>query len=109
MEKINYCRVILIKIKWSPWNPWCLGTMNLAWKKYTETPMYEGRKELEKNHPIDFEDFAYKAFIDNYEIKHFISTFTWKEKIKLLLAPFSFGSRFRMPFGQLQERILMKS
>jgi hypothetical protein len=109
MEKANYYRIILVKIKWSPWNPWCLGRMNLAWKKYTETSMYKSRKELEKVSPVNFRDFAYKAFVDNYEIKHFMARFTRKEKIKLFLAPFSFGAKFRMPFRQLENRILVKS
>ena len=89
MEKISYYRLILLRIKWSPWNPWCLGRMNLAWTKYMHTTMYEGRKQLEKNSPSNFKDYAYKAFIDNYEIKYFISTFTSKDKIRLFLAPFS--------------------
>ena len=109
MEKISYYRLILLKIKWCPWNPWCLGRMNLAWTKYTQTTMYEGRKQLEKDLPGTFKDFAYKAFIDNYEIKHFISTFTSKDKIKLLLAPFSFGAKFRMPLRKLEDLILMKN
>lgn len=106
MRKISYYRLILSKIKWSPWNPWCLGRMNLAWTKYTQTSMYEGRKQLEKNSPNSFKDFAYRAFVDNYEIKHFVSTFTSKDKIKLLLTPFSFGHKFRMPLWRIENSIL---
>jgi hypothetical protein len=105
MEKCSFWRLISLKIRWSPWNPWCLGRMNLAWTKYTETPMYEGRKQLEKDHPVDFKDFAYKSFINNYEIKHFMASFTKKDKIRLLFAPFSFGSAFQMPFQKLEDRI----
>lgn len=105
MEKISYYRLILLKIKWSPWNPWCLGKMNLAWTKYTQTSMYEGRKQLEKDNPVNFKDFAYKSFIENYEIKHFMNCFTKKEKIKLFFAPFSFGNSFKMPFWKLEGRI----
>jgi len=105
MEKISKYRLIWLKIKWSPWNPWCVGRMNLAWSKYTKTPMYEGRKELENAHPVDFKDFAYKSFAENYEIKHFMANFTKKDKIKLFFAPFSFGSAFRMPFWKVENRI----
>lgn len=79
--------------------------MNLAWSKYIKTPMYEGRKELEKAHPVDFRDFAYKSFVENHEISHFIANFTKKDRIKLLFAPFSFGNNFRMPFRKLENRI----
>ena len=95
MEQI---RIILVKIKWNKWNPWCLGRMNLAWMKYTQTPMYEERKKLEKKYPIDFKDFACRSFIENYEIKFFMRHFTTKDKIKLFFMPFSFGNQFKMPF-----------
>lgn len=103
MDKIKCWQLILLKIKWSPWNPWCLGRMNLAWTKYTQTPMYEGRKQLEKEQPSTFKDFSYKAFYENHEINYFISCFSKKEKIKLFLAPFSFGRRFRAPFYKLED------
>jgi len=109
MEKVSYYRLILLKIRWSPWNPWCLGRMNLAWIKYTQTTLYKDRKKLEKEQPVSFSDYAHKAFIDNYEIEHFVAIFTSKDKIKLFLAPFSFGSKFRMPFRRLEDRILMKN
>jgi hypothetical protein len=70
-----------------------------------ETPMYEGRKELEKAHPDHFTDYTRRAFVDNHEIKHFMSNFTKKDKIKLFFAPFSFGSTFRMPFWKVENRI----
>lgn len=104
-----FWRLILLKIRWSPWNPWCLGRMNLAWTKYTQTTLYKSRKKLEEEQPNSFGDFAHKAFVDNYEIKHFVSTFTLKDKIKLFLAPFSFGAKFRMPFRKLEDWILMKN
>ena len=105
MKKISYCQLILLRIKWSPWNPWCLGRMNLAWTKYTQTPTYEGRKQLEKDNPTYFKNFAYNSFVDDYEIRYFINRFTKKEKIKLFFAPFSFGNNFRMPFRKLEDRI----
>jgi hypothetical protein len=105
MDKISFWRLILLKIYWNPWNPWCVGRMNLAWRKYMETPMYEGRKELEKAHPDHFTDYTRRAFVDNHEIKHFMSNFTKKDKIKLFFAPFSFGSTFRMPFWKVENRI----
>lgn len=94
-----------LKVKWSPWNPWCLGRMNLAWRKYTQTSMYEGRKELEKEHPVNFRDFAYKSYVENGEIKHFMANFTKKERIRLFFTPFSFGNNFTMPISKLQNRI----
>ena len=105
MEKVSYYQLILLKIKWTPWNPWCLGRMNLAWTKYIQTSMYEGRKQLEEGHPSDFKDFAYNSFIENYEIGYFISCFSKKEKIRLFFCPFSFGGRFRMPLWKLENRI----
>lgn len=104
--KRRHFQIILLKIKWNPWNPWCLGKMNLAWTKYTRTSMYEDRKQLEKGNPTDFKDFAYNSFIENYEVKHFVNCFTKKEKIKLFFAPFSFGNNFRMPFWKLEDQIL---
>lgn len=109
MKKIRYFQLILLKIKWSPWNPWCLGRMNLAWAKYTQTSMYKDRKQLEKDHPNCFEDFAYKSFIDNYEVKHFINRFTKKDRIRLFFTPFSCGNQFRMPFWKLEYGFLMKN
>ena len=106
MEKISYWRLIWLKvvyvyhkIKWSPWNPWCLGRMNLAWVKYTQTSMYEGRKQLERDLPVSFKDFAHKSFIESTEIIHFINSFTKRDKIRLLFTPFSFGTKFQMPYG----------
>lgn len=106
MEKVSYWRLIRLKvgcvyykIKWSPWNPWCLGRMNLAWTKYTQTSMYEDRKQLEQDVPVGFRDFAYKSFVDNHEIIHFTKSFTKRDKIRLLFVPFSFGTKFQMPCG----------
>ena len=109
MDKISYYRLILLKIKWSPWNPWCLGKMNLAWTKYTQTSTYEGRKRLEKDNPAYFKNFAYNSFRDDYEIRYFIDRFTLKEKIRLFFAPFSFGGQFKMPFWKLENKLPMKN
>lgn len=95
---------LCVMIKWNPWNPWCIGVMNLAWEKYTQTSMYEGRKELERSDPVHFRDFAYRSFIDNYEIKHFVTRFTTMDKIKLVLMPFSFGNTFQMPIHLFGEK-----
>ncbi len=107
--KNRYFRLILLKIKWSPWNPWCLGRTNLAWAKYAQTSTYEGRKQLEKDSPVYFKDFAYNAFVDNCEIRYFINRFTLKDKIKLFFAPFSFGDKFRMPLVALFGRKEVKN
>jgi hypothetical protein len=83
--------------------------MNLAWSKYTQTSTYEGRKQLEKDNPVYFKDFAYNSFVDDYEIRYFIKRFTLKDKIRLFFAPFSFGNMFRMPFWKLEDKLLMKN
>jgi len=101
----NKLTKLYVIIKWNPWNPWCLGVMNLAWQKYTKTSMYKERKELEASYPVDFYDFAYRAYINNCEIQYFAAHFTTMDKIKILLMPFSFGNTFQMPFQRLGYRI----
>lgn len=103
MYKPPFWKIVLIKIKWSPWNPWCLAKLNLAWRKYTQTPMYESRKALEERFPLDFKDFAYNSFIVNGEVFFFIKKITWKEKILIFFMPFSFGNRFKMPLYRAMD------
>jgi hypothetical protein len=103
MHKIQFWEEFLIRIKWSPWNPWSLGRMNLAWCKYTQTVMYEERKKLEGELPENFENFAYRAFVDNCEMQHFVRYFTFWDKVRLFLTPFSFGTTFQMPLYELRH------
>jgi len=106
MKKVSYYRLILIKIKWNPWNPWCLGRMNLSWTKYTQTDTYKARMGLEKDYPNRFKDFTYKSFVNNHELEYFILQFTPKDKIKLFFMPFSFGDQFRMPFWKISDKFI---
>lgn len=108
MYKLPFWRTALLKAKWSTWNPWCIGRLNLAWTKYTQTVMYAERKKLEEEHPRSFKNFAMKSYMDNCETLHFIKRFTFGEKVKLTFAPFSFGSTFKMPFYKLESLIFGK-
>lgn len=93
-----HVRILGKKLKWSPWSPWSVAMLNLAWSKYIETPMYEGRKELEKEGP-KFKNFAQIAFAD--DITFFVSKFTKKDWLKVIFLPFSCGDVFRIPFWKL--------
>ena len=99
-----------IHLKWSCWNPWAIGAMNLAWSKYAKTPMYEERSKLDREFKInDYNydrEYAFDAFIENEEFDFFYNQATFSERIRLILAPFSFGSRFRMPFWRIKFWIL---
>lgn len=97
---------IYIKIRWSCWNPWALGRMNLAWSKYAATPMYEARRELDrefaKNIPNYKGDFSYEAFLEYHEFDFFYSQRTLFDRVRLFFAPFSFSNKFRMPTWRIR-------
>lgn len=82
---------IYINLKWHPFNPWCVGRMNLAYKNYIESDLYKYRVE-ELGH-----EFAFKHYHELQEVKIFISFFTPKNKLKLLFTPFSCGNQYNMP------------
>jgi|WetSurSiteA1Bulk_404760.scaffolds.fasta_scaffold02404_7 hypothetical protein len=99
------CAILLIHIKWSAWNPWAVGAMNLAWSKYVKTPMYEGRVEVDRefatNQPNYKGNFPFEAFINYKEFDFFYKQRTWLDRIRLFVAPFSFGDRFRIPLWRM--------
>lgn len=105
--RISYIKVatLLIRIKWSSWNPWAIGAYNMAWSKYIQTPMYEGRTELNRHFAIKQSnykgDFAFEAFVSNGEFAFFYNKRTWIDRIRLAVAPFSFGDKFRIPWWRI--------
>jgi hypothetical protein len=94
------CLRVHLSIKWSPWNPWAVARINMAWTKYVQTAMYEERLEVPREFHTNrkFENYAEQAYVTNVEAMFFISMFTRKEKLKVLFTPFSCGNRNRMPF-----------
>jgi len=95
-----------IRIKWSTWNPWSIGRLNLAWGKYLVTPMYAARAELDHQLQINqanYEgDYPYEAFMNNHEFDFFYKKRTLSDRARLFFAPFSFGNRFRMPIWRIK-------
>jgi len=102
----KWLAILFIRIKWSAWNPWAIGAMNMAWSKYVETPMYEGRVEVDRefaiNQPNYKGDFAYETFLEYKEFDFFYGQRTLADRIRLLVAPFSFGDRFRLPWWRIR-------
>jgi hypothetical protein len=99
---------VYYSIKWSSWNPWAIGRLNMAWNKYVSTPMYEERLKVSKCLHTDknFENYAEQSFVTNCETKLFMSLLTRKEKLRVLLVPFSCGNKYRMPFYRISNWIL---
>lgn len=95
------------EIIWSPWNPWTISRLNLAWTKYTQTTMYEERKKIRFFDVSDeYEDYADQAYAENKEPLLFVSLFTRKEKLKAAFLPFSCGDRYKIPFWQIKHWIM---
>jgi len=89
---------LYLDLKWHYFNPWCVGKMNLAYKHYTESELYGYRVEALGH------DFAHKHYHDLQEVKIFVSFFTFKDKLKVLLTPFSCGNEYCMPLHKLLTR-----
>jgi len=91
---------IYLSVKWSPWNPWAVARLNMAWTKYIQTPVYEDRLKVPTELHTDrkSENYAEQAYIMNTEAMLFMSLFTRKERLKILFTPFSCGNRNKMPF-----------
>lgn len=89
---------IWFNAKWSPWSPWCVARLNMAWNKYTSTPVYSERVEASG------EEWAEQQWQENRETQFFISMFTFREKLKVLFLPYSCGDKYRMPpiFGDTE-------
>ena len=98
---------IYLLVKWSPWNPWAVARLNMAWSKYIQTTMYEDRLKVPKILHTDknFENYAEQAYVTNTEAMFFMSMFTRKERLKVLFIPFSCGNRNRMPFYLISDWI----
>jgi len=97
-----------LSIKWSPWSPWTVARLNLAWSNYVQTSMYKERLEApEALHTNkNFENYAEQAYIQNVEAALFIELFTRKEKLKILFLPFSCGDKNKIPFYRISNWIL---
>lgn len=101
--KIRYfLMVVKYYAKWYPFNPWGIARMNLAWTKYTETPMYEERKKIDFTMNPKYSDFAEEAFFEYGEMRLFDRLFTKKERFRVIFAPFSCGDKFKMPFWRVK-------
>lgn len=97
-----YFFVVYYSIIWNEWSPWAIARVNLAWQKYTETPMYAERKKIDfMRVSPDCEDYAEQAFLDNKEAFYFIKKLSWKDKLKILLMPFSCGDHYKLPFYKI--------
>jgi len=88
-------------IKWSPWNPWTLAVLNMAWNKYTQSVLYAERKKVTFRIPGSSCDFAEHHYTELGEVKHFIRKFTLKDKMKIIFIPFSCGEKYKLPFRKL--------
>ena len=99
---------VYLSIQWSPWNPWTIARLNLAWQNYIKTTMYEDRLKVPKILHTDekFDNYAEQAFVDNSEAMFFISRFTREERIKTWITPFSCGDKYRMPFYKISYWLL---
>jgi len=91
------------RVLWSAYNPWAMARMNIAWQKYTQTTMYEERKKLEELYPVDFKDFAFRAYIENKEMFLFWKHSNWSEKLKIIFTPFSCKGEFVYPLFTNEE------
>ena len=82
-------------LKWSPFNPWCIGRMNLAYKRYTESDLYKYRVDALGH------KFAHDHYHETRGAETFITFFTFKDKLKVLLTPFSCGNEYSIPFDKI--------
>jgi len=99
---VGYLQVVL---KWHPWSPWSVAKLNIAWKHYTKTVLYEERVKLNHLFGNDQPDFATKSFVDNKDYRFFLKQVTKKEWLKIIFCPFSCGDKFQMPFWRIKEWI----
>ena len=82
-------------MKWSPFNPWCVARMNLAYKRYTESDLYNYRVEALGH------KFAHDHYHESGGLKVFMTFFTLKDKLKVIFTPFSCGNEYSIPFYKL--------
>lgn len=106
----SYCA--WIEFLYCEWNPWALARLNLAWTNYTKTSMYSERKKIDYMGPKKFkekvyEDYAEQAYVENLEIKLFTSLFTWKDRARMVLAPYSCGDKHTMPWLLIKNRLVI--
>jgi len=93
---------VWVKIKWSPYNPWSMALLNLAYQRYKETYLYRERRkfieETKERNPILYDEvknLMIEAFVTNGEVFFFMKKLTLKDRLWAIIAPFS----IKGPFG----------